>query len=259
MAGLLGPAPSARPGSRGETAGAKRIHDMGRPAVVLTQRKWILSLIKFRIKIARGIVKHGKFWTLINQELDRNAKDDVGGNESPSLLFRIQIMWASPSLWAPAGMWGVYTIRKATCRPTAHWRRSNEINTFVCVTGPAHVKLTRTKGRAPGSNKSWGNGVCALAYFLYIYKQRRLLVERNDGMIVDNTDRCRRKSLESCRCGRGRRTGLRWRPSNSEPVRGTCGWNDPETSAGLVGCSGARKCRAGRDRRCTPVNSKLVV
>jgi hypothetical protein len=33
MAGLFGPVPSAKPGSRGETAGAKRIHDMGRPQI----------------------------------------------------------------------------------------------------------------------------------------------------------------------------------------------------------------------------------
>lgn len=31
MAGLLGPAPSARAGSRGETAGAKSIQEIGRP------------------------------------------------------------------------------------------------------------------------------------------------------------------------------------------------------------------------------------
>ena len=33
MAGLFGPVPSAKPGSRGETAGAKRIHDIGRPNI----------------------------------------------------------------------------------------------------------------------------------------------------------------------------------------------------------------------------------
>ena len=36
MAGLFAPVPSAKPGSRGETAGASRIHDIGRPVVITT-------------------------------------------------------------------------------------------------------------------------------------------------------------------------------------------------------------------------------
>lgn len=41
MAGLFDPAPSAKPGSRGETAGARRIHDIGRPGggVIQSQNK----------------------------------------------------------------------------------------------------------------------------------------------------------------------------------------------------------------------------